>query len=124
MSSNDSLLAAFVSGASQVLLTLFGVDYYAMLWAFLGSLVALTQTQNRMGRMRALLYVFLSTMVGAALGSAAFVYLDAKPKTVLLLCSVVGGFGWQIIMAALVQAVVSRIKTLGGVPHEPPSPAP
>ena len=124
MNSNDSVLAAFVSGASQVLLTLFGVDYYAMLWAFVGSLVAITQMKNKMGRTRALVYVFLSTMVGAALGSAAFAYLDAKPQAILLICSVVGGFGWQLIMSALVQAVVSRIKTIGGVPHEPPSPSP
>lgn len=124
MNSNDSVLAAFVSGASQVLLTLFGVDYYAMLWAFVGSLVAITQMKNKMGRTRALIYVFLSTMVGAALGSAAFAYLDAKPQAILLICSVVGGFGWQLIMSALVQAVVSRIKTIGGVPHEPPSPSP
>ena len=122
MGSNDSLVAAFVTGASQVLLTLFGVDYYAMLWAFVGSLVAMAQTETTMSRPRAVVYVFLSTMVGAALGTAAFAYLDAKPKAVLLLCSVVGG--WQLIMAALVQAVVQRIKTIGGVKDEPARPAP
>lgn len=116
---NDSVLAAMVAALSQALLTLFGVDYYAMTWAFVGSLAALTQA-GTMTRGRAFVYVLLSTMVGAAFGSAAVVYLDAKPKVILLLCSLVGGFGWQLIMSALVQAVVSRIKTIGGVPNEPP----
>src|SRR4051812_14701043 len=104
MSHNDSILAAFVAGVSQVLLTLFGVDYYAMLWAFVGSLVALSQT-GQMTRARALVYVCLSTLVGAALGSAAYVYLAATAKPILLLASVTGGFGWQLIMTAIVQAV-------------------
>lgn len=114
MSNNDSVLAAIVSGASQALLTLLGVDYYAMIWAFFGSLVALTQTQ-RMTRGRAVLFVLLSTLVGAALGTAAFAYLAVQPKAILLVTSVVGGFGFQLILAALTQAVVARIKTLGGV---------
>lgn len=117
---NEPVLAAFVAAASQVLLTLFGVDYYAMLWAFVGSLVALSQT-GPSTRSRALVFVCLSTLVGAALGSAAFSYFDSKAKPILLLSSVVGGFGWQLIMTALVQAVVSRIKTVGGVPNEQPS---
>lgn len=120
---NETVLAAFVTAASQALMTLFGVDYYAVMWAFVGSLAALTQAKMTMPR--AVFYVFLSTMVGAALGSAAFDHLESKTKTVLLLCSVVGGFGWQIIMTALVQAVVSRIKTIGGVPtNEQPSQPP
>lgn len=122
MNHHDSLLAALVTGVSQALLVLFGVDYYAMLWAFVGSLLALTQT-GAMTRWRALAFVCLSTLVGAALGSAAFAYLQAKPQPVLLLASVVGGFGWQLIMTALVQAVVARIKTVGGVSHEPEQPS-
>lgn len=124
MNHNDSILVAIVMGVNQTLLTVLGVDYYAIIWSFLGSLVALTQTE-RMGRSRALLFVCLSTLVGAALGSAAFAYLgSSQPKPILLLCSVVGGFGWQLIMAALVQAVVARIKTIGGVPNEQPSESP
>lgn len=118
MGNNDTTLGAIIAVVSQALLTLFGVDYYAIVWAFVGSLVAVTQT--RMTRPRAIVYVLLSTLVGAALGSAAFAYLDARPKVLLLLCSVVGGFGWQLIMTALVQAVVARIKTIGGVPHDQP----
>lgn len=114
MGNNDSGLATFVAGVSQTLLTLLGVDYYALMWAFIGSLGALTQAQT-MTRSRAIAYVLLSTLVGAAFGSAAFAWLDAKPKILLLLCSTVGGFGWQLIMAALVQAVISRINTVGGV---------
>lgn len=121
MSSNDSVLAAFVAGASQAMMTLFGVDYYAMLWAFVGTLLALTQAAP-MTRPRAIVYVLLSTLIGAAFGSWAVAAIDVKARAHLLWLSVVGGFGSQIIIATALQAVLARVKTIGGAQdNEQPS---
>lgn len=119
---NDSHATAFAAAASQVLLALFGVDYYAMLWAFFGSLLALSQSQQ-MGRSRALVYVLLSTMAGAALGTVFIDWADSTRRGYLIFGSLVGGFGAQYIISALLQGVLNRIKSLGG-PHDPTAPPP
>lgn len=118
----DSSVAVFVAAASQVLLALFGVDYYAMLWAFVGSLLALSQVK-KMTRSRAIVYVLLSTLVGAALGTGCVVFFEVKARAALLVTSLVGGAGSQLFVTALIQGALFRIKsTLGGA-HEPSQPA-
>lgn len=120
---HDSYASTFVVAASQVLLALFGVDYYAMLWAFFGSLLALSQSQ-RMGRSRALLYVLLSTLAGAALGTVFVDWTATTRRGYLILGSLLGGFGAQYIISALLQGVLNRIKSLGGTKNEPAEPSP
>lgn len=116
---HDSHSAAFVAAISQVLLALFGVDYYAMLWAFVGSLVALSRSE-RMTRGRAVVYVFLSTLMGAALATGAVAFFNTSARPVLIAVSLIGGAGSQLIVTTLVRGVLSRIQTtLGGATNEP-----
>lgn len=103
---------ALVANVSAILLALLGVDYYAMLWAFTGALVALTQTN--IGRGRALVYVLLSTLVGSVLGSAAIAFLGSQNRVFLALLSLVAGVGWQTFIALLLRAVEGRLKQLTG----------
>jgi len=118
----DSQVAALVAAASQVLLALLGVDYYAMLWAFFGSLCALTQlnTKKKMGRGRAVAYILLSTIAGACLGTMFADWVESTRRTTLIFGSLIGGAGAQIFVGALVQAALNRIQTLGGPQHESP----
>lgn len=118
MSNNDTILAASVAAISQAFLTLFGVDYYAMVWAFVGSCLALTQVP-KMTRSRAIVYVVLSTLIGAALGSAAVAFLGSTQRVHLLVCSLVAGAGSQLIVAALLQVALNRIKSFGGANERP-----
>src|SRR5574341_1527668 len=121
MQNDSSLAATGVSAVSQILLTLFGVDYYAMIWAFVGSILALTHVK-KMTRGRALIYVALSTLIGAAFGSVAVAFMGTGNRAFLIGASVIGGTGSQLIVAAALQAVLNRIKVLGGA-NEPTPPA-
>lgn len=102
---------AFVVAANGTLLALLGVDYYAMLWAFVGALLVVTQTQ-KMGRGRAVVYVAVSTLVGAVLGSAAGSFLGAQSRAVNALLALLGGVGWQGIVALLLRMAEGKIKQL------------
>lgn len=111
-------IAAIVAGVSQLLLTLFGVDYYAMLWAFIGSLLAITQTLA-MTRTRAIIYVLLSTLIGAVLGSAAVAFLGTGNRAFLAVLSCVGGVGHQTLIALLLKVAEGRINSfLPGAPDK------
>lgn len=117
----DSTAAATVAAISQFLLALFGVDYYAMLWAFVGSLFALSQVK-KMSRGRALAYILLSTIAGAALGTVFVDWMETQRRAYLILGSLIGGAGAQLFISALVQGALNRIKTTLGGAHEPSQP--
>ena len=103
-------LAASISG---VTLALFGVEYYALLWALVGALLAMSAAAS-MSRGRAIVYVALSTLVGAALGHGALALLDTQNRALLILGSLAGGAGAQQIVSTLIAAVSRRIDKLGG----------
>lgn len=106
-----SALAASISGLTLALL---GVDYYALMWALVGALVAVTQAAS-MGRQRAFLFVVLSTMAGAALGGGVHDLMGGSGRPVLVLASLVGGFGAQALLGRAVAAVMRRIdRDVGG----------
>lgn len=110
----ESLPAAAITAAiSAVTLALFGVDYYSMLWGFVGSLVALTQT-SPMSRARAIFFVSLSTFVGAAIGNAAIDFANSTSRPMLLLGCLVGGAGSQLLINTMISALAERIKKIGG----------
>lgn len=111
----NNTLAALVGAISSATVTLLGVDYYAVLWGFVGAMLALTQVE-RMERRRALVYVALSTLIGAACGTAAIAYTNQPVRAFLILASIVGGFGANVIISALLQVALNRIKGLGGTP--------
>jgi hypothetical protein len=105
--------AALIAGLSSVLLTLFGVDYYALMWGLVGACLASTR--------RALIYVALSTLIGAALGTTAVEFFRTTHRAFLITGSLVGGAGAQVLVGALLQLALTRIKKMGGAdgPTEP-----
>jgi hypothetical protein len=112
--------AALIAGLSSVLLTLFGVDYYALMWGLVGACLALTQLES-MSTRRALIYVALSTLIGAALGTTAVEFFRTTHRAFLITGSLVGGAGAQVLVGALLQLALTRIKKMGGAdgPTEP-----
>lgn len=103
-------LAGAISGATLALL---GVDYYSLVWALVGAMVARSERAS-MGRVRAVIYIALSTLLGAALGSAAVVLAEQQHRAVLILASIVCGAGAQMLISAVLQAALARIAALGG----------
>lgn len=105
---------ALVLAISAATMALLGVDYYSLVWGMFGAQVALFQNQATMGRVRALVYVALSTLVGAAVGTGTAAFLASKSQPLLILVSLVGGFGAQKIVTALLDAGLARVKKMGG----------
>lgn len=109
-----TVTAAGVAAAlSAITLALLGVDYYALLWGLVGAMLAMGQAAP-MTRGRAIVYVVLSALAGAALGHALANFIGSVSRSVLIVGSLVGGAGAQIIIAALIRAVVTRVEKTGG----------
>lgn len=115
---------ALAAAASAVTLALFGVDYYSLLYGFVGAALALSQAEA-MGRSRAILYVSLSTLVGAVIGNVFVDWIDHKSRFYLIGSCLVGGIVAQALVAvlikhapALAEAAVTRLKNfIAGGPH-------
>ena len=101
------------SAASTVTLALLGVDYYSLIWGMVGALWALYQAE-KMGRVRSVTFITLSTLVGAAIGNVALWAMASTSRPLLIVCSLVAGFGAQVIVQALLRAGLRRIESLGG----------
>lgn len=105
---------AFATALSALSLALLGVDYYSLIWGMVGAQVALFQNQERMGRVRSVIYIALSTLVGAAVGTGTMSFFSSESRALLIVCSLVGGFGAQKIVAGLLNAGLARIGKMGG----------
>lgn len=108
----------FVTAVSGAITALFGLNYYAMVWAFVGALVALTRSE-KMTRMRAVFYVIFSTFIGALLGTAAADYTEIQNRSAIAVMALLGGTGWQGMIAILLKVMEGRIRA-----YIPPAPAP
>lgn len=96
-------VASLAAAASTIALALFGVDYYSLLYALVGAFFALGHAEQ-MGRMRAVVYVTLSTLAGAVIGTAVNEYLGLKSRILLIGLCLVGGIVAQALAGALVRA--------------------
>lgn len=107
-------LAAAVSG---VTLAMLGVDYYSLLYGMVGAFLALGSTET-MGRGKAVVYVVLSTIVGAALGNLAVLVLApaTQARAPLIVGCMLGGYGAQALASTLLKAALKRIDAIGGSP--------
>ncbi len=105
---------AIALGLSALSMALLGVDYYALIWGMIGALVALFHTDQGMGRVRSVIYVALSTLCGAALGTGLLSSISSESRALLNVASLVAGFGAQKIVTALLKAGLKRIDRIGG----------
>lgn len=103
-------VAAAISGVTSALL---GVEYYSLIWGMVGALLALYQAAP-MGRLRSVIFVSISTLVGAACGTGAVDSIGSDSRPLLIVASLVAGFGAQLIVTALLRSALSRIEKLGG----------
>ena len=105
---------AFALALSALSMSLLGVDYYSLIWGMVGAQVALFQNDTPMGRVRSVIYIALSTLVGAAVGTGTLSFFSSESRALLILISLVGGFGAQKIVTALLNAGLARIERIGG----------
>jgi hypothetical protein len=83
-----------------------------------GALVGLGAAQT-MTRVRAVVYVLLSTLIGAALASGGVAFFNVSARGALIGLALVCGAGSHVILTTLVRAALARIQTtLGGDRHD------
>ena len=109
---STTAVAAYAAAASGITLAVLGVDYYSLVYGMVGAFLALGSAGD-MGKGRAVAYVILSTIVGAALGTAAVEFFSVTSKAALFVGCVVGGAGSQTLVGAFIKAVVKRIDNEG-----------
>jgi hypothetical protein len=115
--SGIAIWAASLSAAS---LALFGVDSYALMWGLIGAICARGRAES-LSWLRAVFYVALSMLLGAALGTGfqavVQVVAGSMPsralQAMLVAGSCVGGYGSQRLLDALVSGAVKRIHKFG-----------
>jgi uncharacterized membrane protein YeaQ/YmgE (transglycosylase-associated protein family) len=102
------LAGTLAASVSTVTLALIGVDHYSLIWALVGALLSLYQAEQ-MPRMRAMIFVILSTLIGAAFGTEVLAWIKSDSRPLLIVSSLVAGFGAQAIVTALLRRALDRI---------------
>jgi hypothetical protein len=97
---------------SAVFLAVFGVDYYSLAWGLGGALVMLTWPETRLGRARACLTVWASTITAAALAHFLVDMVDGG-RSMLVGASFCIGAGAQHILRTTIEAIGERIRRWG-----------
>lgn len=106
-----SQAAAFAASVSAITMALLGVDHHSIVWGLVGALFALYQSEG-MGRWRAIFFVVLSTLGGAALGNGLLAAAGVQQpggRLLLYATCLVCGFGAQAIVARLLRRGLNAV---------------
>lgn len=95
---------AITAAISAATMAFFGVDYYSLLYGVIGALLALPHVEQ-MGRVRAMVFVILSTLAGAVIGNGFVLWIDTKSRGALFLSCLVGGLAAQAMAGQLLKSV-------------------
>jgi hypothetical protein len=111
--SSPVLAPAGAAWVTAVVLSYLGVDYYALLGAFGGVLLTLGN-QRAVPLLRAVGTVAITCFAGGVLGQglASLLHLDSRPA--LMLFSLLFGGAGQVGVQAAIDALLARVKSLGG----------
>jgi hypothetical protein len=115
MTEPSSPTLAAAGGAAwitTVILTYLGVDYYALLGAWLGVLVTLGG-QSSVGLVRTIVTVAITSLGAGVVGQGLADILSMHSRPVVMFLSLLAGAGFQVIVQAAVEALVARIKRVG-----------
>lgn len=102
----------FVAFASNALGALLGLNYYALLYAFLGALVAVMKSEKINDRIRLVVFVIASTLVGAIMGTASAEYLLITRKSFIAMISLCCGLWWQALLAIVLTVIQAKGKAI------------
>jgi ABC-type amino acid transport system permease subunit len=105
-------VVAAAASLSAIFLALVGVDYYSLAWGLGGALVMLTWSEKRLGRTRACLTVWASTITAAAIAHLLVDSVDGQ-RSMLVGVSFCVGAGAQHILRAGIEAITERLKRWG-----------
>lgn len=118
-------VADFMATVSALTIALIGVDYFSLLWSFAGALYAhinrdtVPASTLRRSRVYAVLYVVLSTLAGAALGTWLAGLSDQPGQPLRIVCCLVAGGGAQVLLSRLQAGLAAAADRFlpGGKPH-------
>lgn len=112
---NDSTAASAVqatfAGISSVTMALFGLQYLALLWAFIGAIAILVFTVPE-NKGRTLVTIAFSGLIGAAAGTAAARFIGGAEAAQHAACLLFGA-GAKPILSTAIEALQARIRRAG-----------
>lgn len=113
-------LAAAVATVSAAVLAVLGIDYYALVGAFVGALLGVSAMRTT-GLLPMLLTLAITTLAAAAIGQGFAEVIGSTKRPVLMLCCLVlgavGQGGLQGIAAKAAGAVSDRLNAIVGGPR-------
>lgn len=112
MAEPTTTAASMAAAASGITMALLGVNHHSLLYGFVGALIAMSHTKYA-SRWRAIVGVVLSTVAGAALGSAAVQAFGLHGNAAVLAGCLVGGAGAQALVIGLVRLAETHVERLG-----------
>lgn len=98
---------------SAGILAILGVDHLALIWGFIGALGGMTLNPPTV-KGRAVILVFVSTMLGAAFGTLLADRFDAPNLAVRIVCSAICAAGAQQILPLAVSWMMRRLERIFG----------
>lgn len=108
--------AAIIAAISAWLLSVLGVEYYALLYATIAASSMLLFSNAKTSRKKALMVTLSSALLGAAMGTALAEHLNAGSRSMLMLSCILCASGTRPLIAAGVNALVARIEKTAGSP--------
>ena len=111
-------ILVWTTGISSVTMAVLGVDFQSILWGVFGSMFAHGHAEN-MSRYKAIIYIVLASLIGAAIGTAAqafvqFAVPSLNTKAGLILGALAGGAGAQKLLDAIIAMLNRKIDSVGG----------
>lgn len=109
-----SALSVAMANLSIATMAVLGVNHLALLWAAVGAITVLLYSEPT-HKGKAAMATLLSTLLGAAIGTAVADHLGGAPS-VLLVASIVGASGPQPLISAALNSIVTQINRTAGKP--------
>lgn len=109
----EQALLKIIAGISTYTMALFGIDYYSLVYALLGAMLLLS-SHKKTTKLRAVGFVLLSAVTGAAMGTALIEYVGTTSKSALFVAAMVCGGGALWLLKTMLDALTNRIKQAGG----------
>lgn len=107
-------LSMFMAGVSGATMAVLGVNHFSLLWAAVGALTVLMYSEP-VNKGKAALATLLSTLLGAAIGTALADHLGGS-TSVLIVSSIVGASAPQPLINAGLNVILAHLNRLAGKP--------
>jgi len=105
-------LSPFEAAIGQISIglgALLGLNYYSLVWAFVGAFIPLTQSRRFEG-FTAIGWVLFSTLLGALISTFTADMMGITQRSAISFLAVIGGASWQTIITIAIRGFEESFK--------------